>query len=338
MMDISSTPNTLRLASPRPWKSILLSNFTSWHKFADFLELSEANRTTFEQSPSFPLNVPFRLAQKIAKNDLNDPILKQFLPTTQERQRAPEFVDDPTQDISFQRDERLLHKYHGRALMIATGACAMHCRYCFRQNYDYPTNNHSLDRSLEIVANDPSIQELILSGGDPLSLMDQQLEHLFHKISQIPHIKRIRIHTRFPVGIPERIDEPFLKILEESKPQVWFITHINHPRELDEDVIKALKSITRLGIPVLNQSVLLQGVNDDLETLQMLSERLVDNGLLPYYLHQLDRVSGTMHFEVCESKGQELLEGLKSTLSGYAVPKYVKEIAGDKYKRNVSIP
>lgn len=317
------------------WKIVLRDNFKHWHKLADFLELSDEHRSQIDECTSFPLNLPLRLANKIAKNDLSDPILKQFLPTLAEKERIAEFVDDPTSDLLFYKSERLLQKYAGRALLISTGACAMHCRYCFRQNFDYPTAKNPFDATLEAVAKDGSIRELILSGGDPLSLSDDTLEELFKAIDAIPHVKRIRIHTRFPVGIPERIDASFLRLLKSSSKQVWFVIHANHPRELDDDVLAALKGIRNLGIPVLNQSVLLKGVNDDLQTLQTLCERLVDHAILPYYLHQLDRVSGAMHFEVPEDTGLKLIEGLKVNLSGYAVPKYVREVAGEKYKRSV---
>ncbi len=208
----------------------------------------------------------------------------------------------------------------------------MHCRYCFRQNFDYETTLKTFEKELECIAQDSTLQEVILSGGDPLSLSDQVLKSILVELSAIPHVKRVRFHTRFPVGIPERIDADFLDIFTQIPLQVWFVIHANHPDELDADVLASLKSLQKLGIAVLNQSVLLQGVNDQISILKELSEKLVNHGILPYYLHQLDRVQGTAHFEVAEEHGKALIQALTGQLSGYAVPKYVREIPGESNK------
>lgn len=309
------------------WKKILRQNFTDVHTLADLLELDASQRKKLLARPSFPLNVPFRLAKKMAKGTLADPILKQFLPLEVELKRNELFVIDPVGDSVCRKSKKLLHKYQGRALLVCTSACAMHCRYCFRQNFDYEVSK-GFDEEIELIAQDDSIQEVILSGGDPLSLDDRVLGSLLNSLGAIPHLKKIRFHTRFPIGIPERIDESFLSLLKSFPLQIWFVVHINHPLELDEDVFEALKSIQKLGIPVLNQSVLLRGVNDTVETLAELSSMLSDRGILPYYLHQLDRVQGAAHFEVSEEEGKNLIDELSKRLPGYAVPKYVKEIAG----------
>jgi KamA family protein len=207
----------------------------------------------------------------------------------------------------------------------------MHCRYCFRQNFPYETADKSFDEELTYLQNNP-ISEIILSGGDPLSLPDETLSSLFSSLESISHLKRIRFHTRFPIGIPERIDDAFLQILSRSSKQIFFIVHINHPKELDTDVINALKKIQRLGIPVLNQSVLLKGVNDDEETLLALSETLLNAGILPYYLHLLDHVQGTAHFSLPDERAPELIRYVQTHLSGFGVPRLVREEPGKPSK------
>lgn len=318
------------------WRQILRQNFTRWDKLADFLELDAQQRSCIDEHPHFSLNLPMRLAAKITKKTLDDPILKQFLPTKAEKTSSLGFVPDPVSDATFRRESRLLHKYEGRALLICSGACAMHCRYCFRQNFDYGQSDKVFQAELEVIRKDPSIREIILSGGDPLSLSNERLEDLVKSLSAIPHIGRIRFHTRFPMGIPERIDASFLQILEKTAKQIWFVIHANHPREFDPDIFERLTAIRRLGCPVLNQAVLLRGVNDDAETLKQLSEILVDQGIMPYYLHQLDRVQGAAHFDVPESEGKRLIEDIAKQLPGYAVPKYVREIAGESSKTSLS--
>lgn len=315
------------------WREILRLNFRSWGILADFLQLDDHQRSYFLSKPSFPLNVPLRLAEKIPKKTLHDPILAQFLPTTAENDRKVlGFLIDPVGDQAARCSTRLLKKYQNRALIIASGSCAMHCRYCFRQNFDYALKEKSFEEELSLIERDQTINEVILSGGDPLSLSDSTLQQLIQSLEKIPHIRKLRFHTRFPIGIPERIDDSFLAVLESTNLQVWFVLHVNHPREFDSDVIGAIKKIQKLGIPVLNQSVLLRGVNDDEKTLTDLSEILVNHGIIPYYLHQLDRVQGAGHFEVKEERGKELMKHLQSVLPGYGVPKYVREIPGEPSK------
>lgn len=320
--------------SPSKWRQILRQNFVRWELLADFLELTPDQRHAIATKPRFVLNLPRRLAEKVAKGTLDDPILRQFLPTVQEDVATPGFGCDPVKDETFRNDKtpKLLHKYEGRVLLVCTSACAMHCRYCFRQNFDYEVENNSFSEELAAIKADDSISEVILSGGDPLSLSDKVLKHLLMDISSIPHIKRIRFHTRFPIGIPERIDDSFLEILKSVPKQIWFVIHSNHARELDVDVLAHLKQVQKLGIVVLNQAVLLKGVNDDIHSLKDLCEKLVDNGIVPYYLHQLDKVKGAAHFEVPEAHGKALIETLTSQLSGYGIPKYVREISGEPNK------
>jgi EF-P beta-lysylation protein EpmB len=314
------------------WRHILRQNFTRLEPLAEFLDLTVEQREYLLKKPRFPLNLPLRLAQKMAKGTLDDPILKQFIPFVAENKKTPHFSLDPIGDAQSQRQAKLLHKYQGRVLLVCTSACAMHCRYCFRQYFDYETGRKSFFEEIRLIEQDSSIHEVILSGGDPLSLSNETLQDLLYQIGPISHVKRIRFHTRFPIGIPERIDEPFLDLISRLKQQIWFVIHTNHPNELDPDIFTHLKRLQRLGCPVLNQAVLLRGINDEVETLKILCESLVDQGILPYYLHQLDQVQGAAHFEVEEAKGRALIQELSTLLPGYAVPKYVRELAGEPSK------
>ena len=321
------------MSLPPLWRQIQRENFTDWEKLLSFLELDCLDaQDRIVAKPSFPLNLPCRLAEKIRKGTWDDPILRQFLPLREELKANPLFVMDPVADGDARKRPKLLHKYRGRALLICTSACAMHCRYCFRQHFDYDVSDKLFKEELEEIRNEPSLSEILLSGGDPLSLSDAHLGHLLGELGKIPHIKRIRFHTRFPMGIPERIDESFLELLKGCSRQIIFVVHCNHPAEFDAEIFESLKKIRLLGIPVLTQSVLLRGVNDDVQILKELFERLVDEGILPYYLHQLDRVQGAAHFEVSEEEGLELMRELGTLLPGYAMPKYVREIAGEPMK------
>lgn len=312
------------------WRQIQRENFTQFEALADYLELAEPLRKRVLKRPRFALNVPRRLAAKMAKNTLDDPIFRQFVPLEEELVATRGFETDPVQDGSFQRCGKLLHKYAGRALLLTTGACAMHCRYCFRQNFPYEAAYTGFEKELEYIRADETLEEIILSGGDPLSLSDAVLGALLEALSAIPHVKVIRFHSRFPIGIPERIDPSFLALLERCRPQIFFVVHCNHPRELDEEVAAALKRLQRLGIPVLNQAVLLKGVNDAPETLLALCKAALHAGILPYYLHELDRVQGTAHFEAAH--GGELLQFVQENLAGFGVPRLAREEPGMKSK------
>lgn len=321
----------LKILPPPSWRSILRKNFTRIDLLADFLELDGEQRLRLAHRPEFPLHVPLRLAQKMAKGTLDDPLVKQFLPTIDELEIKSGFVRDPVCDASFQHGKKLLHKYEGRVLLVCTSACAMHCRYCFRQNFDYDPSK-SFEEELAQIEQDLSIHEVILSGGDPLSLSDEILSQLFGRLARLPHIRRIRFHTRFPIGIPERIDDDFLNLIAAIPQQVYFVIHCNHPRELDQEILDRLKALQKLGCVLLNQAVLLKGVNDDASILHQLSEQLANHGIIFYYLHQLDQVQGSAHFKVDESDGRMLIEDLTKRLSGYAVPKFVREVAGEPSK------
>ncbi|MFT4553220.1 MAG: EF-P beta-lysylation protein EpmB [Chlamydiales bacterium] len=315
------------------WRKIQRNNFTNAQNLSDFLMLDKQQASRITTRRNFPLNLPLRLAEKIEKGNLEDPILKQFIPTIEEELEIKGYTSDPVGDLQSKIDNKLLHKYHGRALLVCTSACAMHCRYCFRQNFPYEKSTETpFDSEIQLLKEDSSISEVLLSGGDPLSLSNSVLSSLITRLSEIPHLQRLRFHTRFPIGIPERIDEELIEILSRTSLQIVFVIHCNHPRELDFDNLAALNKIQKLGIPILNQSVLLKDVNNCVNTLRSLCEKLIDNGIIPYYLHQLDRVKGAAHFEVPETEGLKLIRELQKVLPGYAVPKYVREIPGESNK------
>ncbi|WP_114544009.1 KamA family radical SAM protein [Candidatus Similichlamydia laticola] len=319
------------------WKRLQQKNIRTIEELAQFLELTPEQCLKVHSHKRFPLNLPLRLAKNMQKGNLDDPLLLQFLPTLEEEKTIPGFSTDPLQEKSFQKTPKLLHKYNGRVLLLLTGTCAMHCRYCFRNHFDYVPLGQGLFRELEYIRQDSSIEEVILSGGDPLSLSEASLHTVLEQLDLIPHIRRIRFHSRFPIGIPERIHDEFLVLLRfwQSRFQFWFFLHINHPHELGDDLFEAIRGIQQLGIPVGTQTVLLRRVNDSVETLHILFTQLVNHGLLPYYLFQLDPVAGSSHFNVPIHKGLEIMEELQKLLPGYGVPKYVREIPHRPHKEMI---
>jgi len=287
----------------------------------------------------FPLLVPHSYLGRIEPGNPDDPLLRQVLPIAPELEQPPGFTPDPVGDEAARVAPGLLHKYDGRVLLIATGTCAVHCRYCFRRHYPYHAEPRRLDEwrpALDAIAADPSIHEVILSGGDPLVLADDRLEALVTSIASIPHVSRLRLHTRLPVVLPARVTDRLLEILAEAGPTPVMVVHANHAREIAGDCRAALRKVSRSGIMLLNQSVLLAGVNDSVDALASLSNSLIDVGATPYYLHQLDRVTGAAHFEVPEARGVELLAQLRTLLPGYAVPRYVRESPGDRSKTPIA--
>lgn len=283
----------------------------------------------------FPLLVPESYLKRMRPGDPRDPLLRQVLPLGDELQAPPGFSDDPVGDSAARRAPGLIHKYSGRALLIATGSCAVHCRYCFRREYPYGEEPRRMDDwrpALTEIASDATLHEIILSGGDPLMLTDQRLGALIGEIARIPHVRRLRIHTRLPIVLPDRLTPELISLLRDSGLTPVVVVHANHPHEIAGDCAAALRSLVRCGVTTLNQTVLLRGVNDRADPLAELCERLIDVGVIPYYLHQLDRVRGAAHFEVPEATGLKLIEALRRRLPGYAVPKYVRETAGEAAK------
>ncbi len=283
----------------------------------------------------FPLFAPLSYVSRMQTGNRHDPLLLQVLPCPTELEDRADFSSDPVGDSAAGLLPGLLHKYAGRVLMVTTGACAVHCRYCFRRHFPYAVTPRSIEAwqpALRAIAADHSIHEVILSGGDPLTLVDSTLAELAQQIAAIPQVRRIRVHTRLPIMIPERVTPALLAWLSSTRLAPVMVVHVNHPAELQGDAADAVQRIVRAGIPVLNQAVLLRGINDRVEILAELSERLVDLGVMPYYLHQLDRVRGAAYFEVPVSEGLKIMEQLRLLLPGYAVPRYVREIAGEPYK------
>lgn len=283
----------------------------------------------------FPVFAPLNYVQRMKLADPSDPLLMQILPIEDELQQVDGFETDPVGDELSKRQPGLIQKYKGRVLLIATGTCAIHCRYCFRRHYPYaeePTSLAQWQPAIDSIAADESIHEVILSGGDPLSLSDTKLTKLAQELDRIQHLKRLRIHTRLPIVIPDRVTEDLLAWLTGTHMQSFVVLHANHANELSTDVLRRVLHLRESGVTLLNQSVLLRGVNDNFVALKELCEQLSDNGVLPYYLNQLDRVQGAAHFEVSVAKGKRLIEQLRSHLPGYAVPRYVREIAGESNK------
>ncbi|MBX3425719.1 MAG: EF-P beta-lysylation protein EpmB [Pirellulales bacterium] len=294
---------------------------------------------TAAAAAQFPTFVPPAYLARIQRGDPADPLLRQVLPVAAESTAVPGFTADPVADGAAREAPGLLHKYSGRALLVATGACAVHCRYCFRRHYPYEETPHAdaaWNPALDAIAADPLLHEVILSGGDPLMLVDGRLARLVERIAAIPHVARLRVHTRLPIMIPARVTDDLLEWLCGSRLTPIMAIHANHARELDAETAAALDRLRRAGVMLLNQAVLLAGVNDSVEALAELSERLVAVGVAPYYLHQLDRVQGATRFEVPETSGRELVAELARRLPGYMVPRYVREVPGAPAKLPVA--
>ncbi len=277
---------------------------------------------------AFKLRVPASYVRRMRRGDPHDPLLLQVLPTELESEDTPEFTADPVGERAALRVPGLLQKYSGRALLITTQACAVHCRYCFRREYPYAGDAPRWNAALEEIARDPSLEEIILSGGDPLSLSDSRLQSLTDALADIPHVRRVRVHTRQPIVLPSRVDSGLLSWIGSVRQPMVFVLHCNHPNEIDAEVRNACASLRASGVTLLNQSVLLRGVNDSTEVLAQLSERLFEAGVLPYYLHMLDKVRGAAHFDVPDTTAQRIAGELAACLPGYLVPRLVREVHG----------
>jgi EF-P beta-lysylation protein EpmB len=289
-----------------------------------------------EAAAGFPLRVPRAFVARMRHGDPADPLLRQVLPVLDEDRVVPGFALDAVGDGAARAARGVIRKYRGRALLVATGACAVHCRYCFRRHFPYADETAAAEgwrEAVAAIAADPSIDEVILSGGDPLALATPKLAELTDALAAVPHLRRLRIHTRLPVVLPERVDAPLLDWLRALPWPVAVVVHANHANEFDAGVDTAMDALRGTGATLLNQAVLLRGVNDSVDALAALSERAFAAGVLPYYLHQLDRVAGTAHFEVPDARARELHAALAARLSGYLVPRLVREIPGDTGKR-----
>jgi len=322
------------------WQTELANALTDPRELLTLLDLDDRLFPALKAvTTGFPFRVTRSYAARMRRGDPDDPLLRQVLPSVLELRETPGFGGDPVGDLPASMRPGVLYKYAGRVLLIATGACAIHCRYCFRR--DFPYSDQQLTRSredsaLEAIALDSSIHEVILSGGDPLVLGNERLAGLVRAIAAIPHVQRLRLHSRLPVVLPERIDPPLLDLLGHSRLRIIMVIHANHGKELDSSVGAALALLARHGVTTLNQAVLLRGINDDATALIELSEKLFACGVLPYYLHLLDRARGTAHFEVPEARALELMEALRRQLPGYLLPRLVREQPGAPYKLPVT--
>lgn len=322
------------------WQRELREAITTIDDLATALELPlEKLLSGHVAAEDFALRVPRGFVSRMRKRDLDDPLLRQVLPIADEMVPVPGFGPDPLGEVAAMEQAGLLRKYHGRALLITTGACAVNCRYCFRRNFPYAEASLTprvMDAALQTLAADTSITEVILSGGDPLNLSDRRLAELFAAFEDMAHIRRIRIHSRLPVVLPSRIDDGFLGVLRQSSREVVMVLHANHPQELDASVAAAAVRLSDACKLLLNQSVLLRGVNDDAEVLATLSERLFAIGVLPYYLHLLDPVRGAAHFLVTEERARELMGSVAAALPGYLVPRLARERPGAPAKEVIA--
>ena len=318
------------------WKRSLATAIRDVDSLVRELELPQEYATSaIQAAKSFPVLVPRSFLARMRIGDPHDPLLRQVLPVAEESVSVPGFVVDAVDDQAAKRAPGLLHKYQGRVLLMAAGSCAVNCRYCFRRHYPYSEEPRRLadwEPAIQAIEQDSSVHEVILSGGDPLMLPDDRLAALVERLERVEHLTRLRIHTRLPIVLPDRVTPELLDLLRGSRLQPIMVVHANHPHEIAGDCAVALRMLVGSGIPTLNQAVLLRGVNDEVETLAELCERLIDLGVIPYYLHQLDRVAGTAHFEVPEATGLKLIETLRKRLPGYAVPQFVREVAGEASK------
>ncbi len=329
-------PHPIRSHSS-PWQQAWREAVRDPHELLAMLGLeSLAVRVPEQANAQFPLRVPRGFVSRMRHGDARDPLLRQVLPLDDELRVVPGFNLDAVGDAAARAGTGILRKYQGRALLVTTGSCAVHCRYCFRRHFPYAEETAARDgwrEALQLIRNDPGVDEVILSGGDPLSLSTSKLAELSDALAAIPHLKRLRVHSRLPVVLPERVDADLKHWLANLPWPVAFVIHANHANEFDPHVDAALRGLREAGATLLNQAVLLRGVNDHVDALAELSERCFAAGVLPYYLHQLDRVAGVAHFEVPDDEARALHEALAARVSGYLVPRLVREIPGDTGKR-----
>lgn len=323
-------------AACQDWQSLLRDAISDPTALCQRLSLPAESASAIAQAcATFPLRVPEPYLQRMQLGDPTDPLLLQVLPQAAELLEQPDFTSDPLDERQHNPVPGLVHKYRSRVLLISTSMCAVHCRYCFRREFPYQDNRNSRlewQQALHYIRQHTELNEVILSGGDPLSLPDKQLAWLTEHIAAIPHITRLRIHTRLPVVIPQRLTDSLLHTLSNSRLQAVMVLHCNHPNEIDASVADAIGRLRRAGITVLNQSVLLANINDNADTLADLSERLFAAGCLPYYLHVLDKVKGSHHFALDDQRAVAIHRKLQALLPGFLVPRLVRENAGKPSK------
>lgn len=323
-------PGSAALRQIPSWQIELANAIADPAELLRLLELDPALLPAAQAAAAqFPLKVPRGFVARMHKGDPHDPLLQQVLPLAAEMLSSPGFVADPVGDRKAMVAPGLLHKYHGRVLLITTGACGIHCRYCFRREFPYSeAKAGDWQQALDYLANDTSVSEVILSGGDPLALSNRRLKVLLTQLEPITHLQRLRIHSRQPIVLPERIEPELLALLSKSRLLPIMVLHANHPQEIDDAVNQALKQLAAAGFTLFNQAVLLKGINDSATVLGKLSETMFSVGVIPYYVHLLDRVRGSAHFQVEESQALMIMEEMRNCLPGYLVPRLVREQAG----------
>lgn len=318
------------------WQEQLQHAIKTPAELLHYLGLSEyITQLSTHAHKAFATKVPVSFVKRMQKGNFQDPLLRQVLPHIAEETHHPLFISDPLEEAKYNKVLGLLHKYQGRVLVTLTGSCAINCRYCFRRHFDYASNNvgqKGWEAIFDYIAKDESLYEVILSGGDPLMMPDHMLHRFTTRLSEKKHIKILRLHTRVPIVLPDRISTTFLDWVKAQPFQLVIVVHCNHPQELDVEVKNAMQLLKNHQVTLLNQSVLLKGINDDPNILANLSIGLFSAHILPYYLHQLDKVAGTHHFAVDDRVAQEIYIKLQTLLPGYLVPKLVREIPGERNK------
>jgi len=334
--NIIITANQAAAQSPSAWQRQLSHAIRDPAALCERLGLSQAWLANAHAGHQlFEICVPEAYLARIVPNEPNDPLLLQVLPTGNETDATPGYVTDPLEEAEHRPVKGLIHKYANRVLLIASPTCAINCRYCFRRHFPYSENSPSRaqwQEALDYLRADTSIHEAILSGGDPLAASDRQLAWLVEQLESISHLKRLRIHTRLPVVIPDRVDKALLGWLSSTRLQKVVVLHINHANEIDQAVVDACTRLKQAGVTLLNQSVLLRGINDSVPALAALSERLFEAGILPYYLHVFDPVQGAAHFDVPDQEAKALVAQLLEHLPGFLMPKLVREVPGKASK------
>lgn len=314
------------------WQSSLQNALSNLDELCSFIGLSVQDHAQLQRAgQDFPICVPREFAARIQKGNPRDPLLLQVLPQAAELIQTAGYSTDPLAEAHFNPLPGLLQKYHGRVLITLTGRCAIHCRYCFRRHFPYQENtpgSAGREQLLEMIRNDHTIQEVILSGGDPLTVSDRVLQSLLAALETIPHVTTLRIHTRLPIVIPARVTHELIDLLKNTRLQCVMVMHVNHANEIDDSVIAVCQRLRAAGVMLLNQSVLLKAINDDVDTLVQLSHKLFAAGILPYYLHLCDKTQGTAHYDVNEAQANLLMTAIRARLPGYLVPQCVRETPG----------
>ena len=337
---ITQIDHDLHLCDEKSWQKDLRDVVTEPEQLLALVNIAPDDYLQhFKARSLFPVRVPLSFIKRMKKGDFNDPLLKQVMPLSEEFSLTDGYSADPLNEHDTVA-EGLLHKYKNRVLMIVKSACAINCRYCFRRHFPYQDNSPNKKRwqsALDYIAAHDEISEVIFSGGDPLMANDNHLAWLVGQIEQIPHVTRLRLHSRLPVVIPNRITASLVALLKNSRLKATMVLHINHPNEINDELILALEPLRAARIPLFNQSVLLRGVNDDAKVLCNLSETLFDAGIQPYYLHLFDAVQGAAHFDVNEADAVAIVNDMLASLPGFLMPKLVREIAGQANKTPINL-